>query len=209
MIIEGIHCAACIWLNEKILHETQGIVEVNINFTNNKAKVVWDSDEISLSEIIMRIRSIGYNAYAYDANIADEKASASKRDYFIKMMIAVFATMNIMMLSVAKYSGFFTGITPEVKHLIHIGEFILTTPVLFYSGWIFFKGAYFGLKNRIFKYGFLVSSGATLTYVYSLYIFLGGAGESYFDSVTMIITFVLVGKYLEVLGNKRCCGYFG
>lgn len=202
LIIEGIHCAACIWLNEKILYDTEGILEANINFTNNKAKIVWDSEVISLSEIIKRIRSIGYNAYAYDANVADEKASASKRDYFIRMMVAVFATMNIMMLSVAKYSGFFTGISQEVKHLIHLGEFILTTPVLFYSGWIFFKGAYFGLKNRILNMDFLVSSGATLTYIYSMYIFFGGAGESYFDSVTMIITFVLVGKYLEVLGKK-------
>ena len=202
LIIEGIHCAACIWLNEKILNETNGVLEANINFTNNKAKIIWDEEVISLSKIIEHIRAIGYNAYAYDANVADEKASASKRDYFIRMMIAVFATMNIMMLSVAKYSGFFTGITDEVKHLIHLGEFILTTPVLFYSGWIFFKGAYFGLKNRILNMDFLVSSGATLTYIYSIYIFLGGAGESYFDSVTMIITFVLIGKYLEVLGKK-------
>ncbi len=202
LIIEGIHCAACIWLNEKVLHDLTGIVEANINFTNNKAKIIWDSDEVKLSTIIEKIRSIGYNAYAYDANVADEKASQSKRDYFIRMMVAVFATMNIMMLGVGKYTGFFTGITDEVKHLIHIGEFILTTPVLFYSGWIFYKGAFYGLKNRILNMDFLVSAGATLTYIYSLYILFGGAGESYFDSVTMIITFVIVGKYLEVLGKK-------
>lgn len=202
LIIEGIHCAACIWLNEKILYDTNGILEANINFTNNKAKIVWDADEIRLSQIIEKIRSIGYNAYAYDANIADKQAIKTKRDYFIRMMVAVFATMNIMMLSVAKYTGFFTGITPEVKQMIHLGEFILSTPVLFYSGWIFFKGAYFGLKNKILNMDFLVASGATLTYIYSLYILFGGAGESYFDSVTMIITFVLVGKYLEVLGKK-------
>ena len=137
LIIEGIHCAACIWLNEKVLFNTDGIIDASINFTNNKAKIVWDGDKIALSQIIEKIRSIGYNAYAYNSKIADEKASSAKRDYFIRMMVAVFATMNIMMLSVAKYTGFFTGITPEVKHLIHIGEFILATPVLFYSGWIF------------------------------------------------------------------------
>jgi Cu+-exporting ATPase len=202
LIIEGIHCAACIWLNEKVLHDMDGIIEANINFTNNKAKIVWDEESVKLSKIIEKIRSIGYNAYAYDSNVAEEKANKSKRDYFIRMMVAVFATMNIMMLSVAKYTGFFTGISSEVKHLIHIGEFILTTPVLLYSGWIFYKGAYFGLKNRILNMDFLVASGATLTYIYSLYILFGGAGESYFDSVTMIITFVLVGKYLEVLGKK-------
>jgi len=202
LIIEGIHCAACVWLNEKILHDTQGLIEANINFTTNKAKVIWDNDELKLSDIILRIRSIGYNAYAYDSSIADEKATKAKREYFIKMMVAVIASMNIMMLSVAKYTGFFTGITPEVMKMIHIGEFILSTPVLFYSGWVFFKGAYFGLKNKILNMDFLVSSGALLTYIYSLFILFGAKGESYFDSVAMIITFVLVGKYLEVIGKK-------
>ena len=202
LIIEGIHCAACIWLNEKVLYNTDGIIDASINFTNNKAKIVWDSKKISLSQIIEKIRSIGYNAYAYNSKAADDKASSAKRDYFIRMMVAVFATMNIMMLSVAKYTGFFTGITPEVKHLIHLGEFILSTPVLFYSGWIFYRGAYYGLRNRILNMDFLVSSGATFTYVYSLFILFGAKGESYFDSVSMIITFVLVGKYLEVLGKK-------
>jgi len=202
LIIEGIHCAACVWLNEKILHDTKGLIDANINFTTNKAKITWDNDELKLSDIILRIRSIGYNAYAYDSSVADEKAIKAKREYFIKMMVAVIASMNIMMLSVAKYTGFFTGITPEVMHMIHIGEFLLSTPVLFYSGWVFYKGAYFGLKNKILNMDFLVSSGATLTYIYSLFILFGAKGESYFDSVAMIITFVLVGKYLEVIGKK-------
>ena len=202
LIIEGIHCAACVWLNEKILHDTKGIVEANINFTTNKARVIWDNEKLKLSEIILKIRSIGYNAYAYDSSIADLQASKAKRDYSIRMMVAVIASMNIMMLSVAKYTGFFTGISPEVKHMIHIGEFLLSTPVLFYSGWIFYKGAYYGLKNRMLNMDFLVSFGATLTYIYSLFILFGAKGESYFDSVAMIITFVLVGKYLEVIGKK-------
>ena len=202
LIIEGIHCAACIWLNEKILNELDGIIEVNINFTNNKAKIVFDEEEIKLSLIIKKIRAIGYNAYAYDSSLADEKSSKPKKDYFIKMMIAVFASANIMMLSVAKYTGFFTGIEDEVKDMIHLAEFILASPVLFYSGSIFFKGAFYALKNRMLNMDFLVCLGATLSYIYSIFILFGFKGESYFDSVTMIITFVLVGKYLEVIGKK-------
>ncbi|QOG12222.1 heavy metal translocating P-type ATPase [Arcobacter sp. FWKO B] len=202
LIIEGIHCAACVWLNEKILYSTDGIIEANINFTNYKARIVWDDSKIKLSDIILKIRSIGYDAYPYDSNIADEKATKAKRDYFMRMIVAVFGSMNIMMLGVAKYSGFFTGMDDDVKAMVHFGEFILTTPVLFYSGWVFFRGGYYGLKNKIINMDFLVASGATLTYIYSMYILFGGKGESYFDSVTMIITFVLVGKYLEVIGKK-------
>jgi len=202
LIIEGIHCAACVWLNEKILYETKGVIEANINFTTNKARITWDEEDLNLSDIILQIRSIGYNAYAYDSSLADEKATKAKRDYFIRMMVAVVGSMNIMMLGVAKYTGFFTGMSEEVKWMVHLGEFLLSTPVLFYSGWVFFKGAYFGLKNRILNMDFLVASGATLTYIYSLFILFGARGESYFDSVAMIITFVLVGKYLEVIGKK-------
>ncbi|MCT7912056.1 heavy metal translocating P-type ATPase [Arcobacter lacus] len=202
LIIEGIHCAACVWLNEKILYDTKGIVEANINFTTNKARITWDDDILKLSQIILKIRSIGYNAYAYDSSVADIAASKAKQDYFVRIMVAVVCTMNIMMLSVAKYTGFFTGITPEVMQMIHLGEFILSTPVLFYSGWVFYKGAYYGLKNKMVTMDLAVSTGATLSYIYSLTILLGAKGDSYFDSVAMIITFVLVGKYLEVIGKK-------
>ena len=202
LVIEGIHCAACVWLNEKILDETDGIVEAHINFTNNKAKIVWDEDTVKLSTIIDKIRSIGYNAYPYERTKEDIKASSKKRDYFIRMGVAIFGSMNIMMIGIAKYAGFFTGMKPEHLQLVHIAEFIFSTPVLFYSGWIFFRGAYYGLKNNIVNMDLLVSSGATLTYIYSLYVLFGGSGHSYFDSVAMIITFVLVGKYLEVIGKK-------
>ena len=202
LILEGIHCAACVWLNEKVLYDTKGVIEANINFTTNKARVVFNSDILKLSDIIKKIRSVGYNAYAYDSSIADKEASKAKQDYFVRMMVAVVCTMNIMMLSVAKYTGFFTGMSIEVKNMIHLAEFILATPVLFFSGFVFYKGAYFGLKNRIVNMDLLVSSGATMTYVYSLFVLFGAKGESYFDSVAMIITFVLVGKYLEVIGKK-------
>ncbi len=202
LIIEGIHCAACIWLNEKVLAQTDGIVEASINFTNNKAKIVWDEDIIKLSEIIDKIRSIGYNAYPYDRSESEKKATRNKRDYFLRMSVAIFASMNIMMIGVAKYTGFFTGMEEDMLRLIHMAEFIFATPVVFYSGWIFFRGAYYGLKNKILNMDFLVSSGATLIYIYSLYVLFGGDGHSYFDSAAMIITFVLVGKYLEVIGKK-------
>ena len=203
LIIEGIHCAACVWLNEKILHDTNGILEANINFTNNKAKIIWDDDIIKLSEIIEKIRSIGYDAFAYTIGDSDKIATKAKREYFTKIMVAVFATMNIMMIGVAKYTGFFTGIDPQIKHFIHVAEFIFATPVLFYSGQVFFKGAYFGIKNKIVNMDLLVATGSSLTYLYSIFVLFGlSPGESYFDSVSMIITFVLVGKYLEVLGKK-------
>jgi len=203
LIIEGIHCSACVWLNEKVLHKTDGIIEATINYTNNKAKVVWDPEEIKLSKIIETIRSIGYNAYPYDASLQEERANKTKKSYYSRILTGVFGTMNIMWIAIAQYTGYFTGMQQGFKDILNVAEFILATPVLFYSGWIFFRGAYYGFKNRIVNMDTLVASGAVLAYIYSIYAMTTQTGEVYFDSVVMIITFVLVGKYLEVLSKKH------
>ena len=203
LIIEGIHCSACVWLNEKVLHNQKGVIEATINYSNNKAKVIWDDDEISLSKIIETIRSIGYNAYPYDPKLQEERATKARNEYYSRILVGVFATMNIMWIAIAQYTGYFTGMEKSHKNILNIAEFILATPTLFYSGWIFFRGAWYGLKNRFINMDVLVATGATLAYLYSIYAMVTQKGEVYFDSVTMIITFVLVGKYLEILSKKR------
>jgi Cu+-exporting ATPase len=201
LVIEGIHCSACVWLNEKIIHRTAGVVEADINFTNHKAKIVYDSSVIKLSEIVDRIRSIGYNAYAYDPRLQESKVNKLREDFYVRVAFALFATMNIMWIAVAQYAGFFTGMKLDIKYILDMAEFILATPTLFFSGWIFFKGAYFGLKNRVVNMDFLVSFGATLIYLYSIYAMFSSK-HTYFEATTMIITFILVGKYLENMGKK-------
>ncbi|MCW9027005.1 MAG: heavy metal translocating P-type ATPase metal-binding domain-containing protein, partial [Thiovulaceae bacterium] len=203
LVIEGIHCSACVWLNEKALHKMDGVIEANINFTNNKATIVWADDVVKLSQIIDMIRSIGYNAFAYDSASGETYANKERKSYYLKMSVAIFASMNIMWIAVAQYAGYFTGITQNVKTILNIAEWILATPVLFYSGWVFFRGAYYGLKTKVVNMDLLVATGALLTYIYSIYITMMEEGEAYFDSVSMIITFVLIGKFLEVLSKKN------
>ncbi len=203
LIIEGIHCSACVWLNEKVLHKTPGVIEATINYTNNKAKVVWDPEEIRLSKIIETIRSIGYNAYPYDPALQEERAVKTRKEYYSRILVAVFGSMNIMWIAIAHYAGYFSGMEQRFKDILNVAEFILATPVLFYSGWVFFRGAYYGYKNKIVNMDTLVASGALSAYIYSIYAMVTQRGEVYFDSVAMIITFVLVGKYLEVLSKKQ------
>ncbi len=203
LIVEGIHCSACVWLNEKVLYKSDGIIEANINYTNHKAKIVWDPKVLKLSNIIQKIRSIGYNAYPYDASIQEERINKLRKDYYARLLVGVFATMNIMWIAIAQYISYFSGMSPKYKNILNIAEFILATPTLFYTGWIFFKGAYYGLKNRFVNMDYLVATGASLAYIYSIYAMISGNGEVYFDSVTMIITFIFIGKYLEVLSKKK------
>jgi len=203
LVIEGIHCSACVWLNEKALHKMDGVIEADINFTNNKATILWADNVVKLSQIIDMIRAIGYNAFPYDASVQESYANKERKDYYLRMSVAIFSTMNIMWIAVAQYAGYFSGITQDMKTILNIAEGILATPVLFYSGWVFFRGAYYGIKTKVVNMDILVSTGALLTYIYSIYITLVESGEAYFDSVSMIITFVLIGKFLEVLSKKN------
>ncbi len=203
LIIEGIRCAACVWLNEKVLHKAKGIVEASVNGTNHKAKIIWDDELIKLSEIIRIIESIGYRATPYDPRLQEEHANAKRREYNARLLVAIFATMNIMWIAIAQYTGYFTGIRDDMKNILNFAEFVLATPALFYTGWVYFRGAYYGLKNTHVNMDLLVATGSSLVYLYSLYAMFSGKGEVYFDSVTMIVTFVFAGKYLEVLTQKK------
>ena len=202
LIIENIHCIACVWLNQKILNAMSGIIKVDINFTNNKAKIVFDRAQIRLSEIIEKIRAIGYDAQGYDPEMLENINAKERKSYYTRMIVGVFCTMNIMWIAVAQYSGYFLGMEREVKDILNLAGFALSTPTLFYSGFIFFRSGYFGLKNGFINMDLLVAVGSTLTYLYSIYAALSRSGETYFESVTMIITFVLIGKFLEILTKK-------
>ncbi|MBN2869423.1 MAG: cadmium-translocating P-type ATPase, partial [Campylobacterales bacterium] len=203
LVIEGIHCAACVWLNEKALHKMAGVIEAHINYTNNKARITWDPHTVKLSAIIDMVRAIGYNAFPYDATLQEARANKERKEYYLRMAVATFATMNMMWVAIAQYAGYFTGITQEVKTILNVAEWFLATPVLFYSGWVFYRGAYYGLKNKTINMDLLVVTGSSLAYFYSIYITVLEKGEAYFDSVAMIITFVLFGKFLEVLSRKN------
>jgi Cu+-exporting ATPase len=203
LIIEGIHCSACVWLNEKVLHRLDGILEADINFTTHKARIIYDPNGVSLSKIFETIASIGYIAYPYDKKAGEERTQKQRRDYYARLLVGLFSTMNVMWIALAQYAGYFSGIKEEYKNILNIAEFILATPALFYTGGPYFKGAYYGLKNRFINMDFLVITGATLTYIYSIYTMITKSGEVYFDSATMIITFVFIGKFLEVQSKKK------
>lgn len=162
---------------------------------------------MKLSRIIELIRAIGYDAHPYDPMVQEVRANNERREYYTRVVVGIFCTMNIMWIAIAQYAGYFSGMDARVRYILDFASFILATPALFYSGWIFFRGAYFGLKNGLITMDLLISSGASLGYFYSIYAAFTERGETYFESVTMIITFVLIGKFLEIKGKKKCRGF--
>lgn len=203
IIIDGIHCTACVWLNEKVLVDKDGVLEVSINASTNKARIVWDDSQIKLPEIFNTIMAIGYKAIPYDADRANERYSAKRRDYYSRLLVGVFVTMNIMWIAVALYGGYFSGMSRDIKDMLHFTEFLLATPVLFYTGSSFFKGAKTSVKTKVPNMDLLIVVGTLTTYLYSVYAMLSRSGEVYFESVVMLITFVFAGRYAEFISKKR------
>ena len=202
LVIGGIHCAACVWLNEHILSMQKGIKKASINYTNNKAKILFDSAQISLSRIFELIESIGYVAHIYDPKVQEEQLAQTQRSFFISFVVGVFCTMSIMMVAIAQYVGYFYGMQPLMKDVLNLVACLLATPVLFYTGRVFFSGAYYGLRQGYIGMDFLVAFGASLTFIYSIYASITRSGESYFESVAMIILFVFSGKFLEMRARR-------
>lgn len=198
LIIEGIHCAACVWLNEAALQKQQGIISANINYTNNKAKIVFDPRAIKLSAIFSLISSIGYEAHIYDPSTQENLLAKESKSYFTSFVVGVFCTMSIMMVAIAQYAGYFKGMSADMKSVLNLISCLLATPVLFFTGRVFFVGAYYGVKQGYVGMDFLVAFGASLTFAYSVYASFAGVGEPYFESVAMIVLFVFSGKFLEI-----------
>lgn len=202
-VIEGVVCAACVWLNEQILAKIHGIKEIKINYTTHKAKILFDPNETNFQNIYDEIAKIGYRAIVYDPQDKEQNDNVRNREYYIKLAVAIFCAMNVMWVNVGQYSGFFSGIDSISSNILNLASFILTTPVLFFCASNFYKQAYRGLKNGVIGMELLVVTGASLVYCYSIYAWLSESGHTYFESVCMIILFVLSAKFLESLSQKR------
>ncbi|TGK12739.1 heavy metal translocating P-type ATPase [Leptospira kmetyi] len=195
--IGKIHCSACVWLNEKVLSEQEGVLETRINFATGRMKLVYDRNRIDLNRIFAIIRRIGYEPSLYSPLKAETKVGLFSKDLFLRMALAGFSWGNIMLFSIGLYAGYFTGIEMEFKRLFHYVSWIFATPVYLYSGYPFYKGAIESVKRRILSMDTLLFSGVSLAYFYSVYVTLSDKGEVYFDSVCTIYFFILIGKFLE------------
>ena len=195
LLVEGIHCPACVWLIEKTLTPMAGVLEAKVNLTARQLHLRWDNNRIKLSQVMRRLADIGYAAAPFDPASAEQSLKAQNRDLLFRIAFAGFAAMNMMWVSIALYAGASEG---EFRNLFHWVGFVLATPTLLYSGWIFFRGALTGLRHRHLTMDLPIAIGATTTWSYSTWVTVSGTrvGEVYFDTVVNFIFIILIGRYL-------------
>ena len=147
IIIEGIHCAACIWIIEKVLMETEGVEAARINFSTNRAHIQWDAAKIGIKEILSKITSLGYGAIPYDPSLSENPLALKSNDALLRLVVAGFCTLAAMFLAEGLYAGYFWGIDSSSRNFMQWLSLVITAPVVFYSGMPFMRGAYNGLRN--------------------------------------------------------------
>lgn len=201
VLISGIHCPACIWLNEKALSNLEGVLELNISATTSKARVLFDERKTALEEILNLIIAIGYDPKPFNA-IKSAKNSLS-REYYARLIVALACSMNIMWVAIALYSGYFEGLSLGAKKILHFAEFVLASPPVFYTASVFYRSALSSLKLRQINMDVNVSLGILSVYFYSVYAMLSGAEQVYFDSACMLVTFIFAGKFLQTKATQK------
>ncbi|MGB9094194.1 MAG: heavy metal translocating P-type ATPase metal-binding domain-containing protein, partial [Gallionella sp.] len=203
LLVEGIHCAACVWLIEKALAAMEGVVRAEVNLARQRLWLQWDPSRVALSGIIRRLAHLGYAAVPFDQEGAEGRVLRYNRRLLFRMGFAGFGAMNIMWISIALYAGSFSGIEAEYRQFFHWVGFAIATPVLLYSGGPFLTSAWRGLALRHFTMDLPIAIGASTTYGYSLWQTLHGTGEVYFDTVVTFVFIILTGRYLEAMAKRN------
>ncbi|MFA7240663.1 MAG: heavy metal translocating P-type ATPase [Sulfuricellaceae bacterium] len=197
LILEGITCAACIWLNERHLRQLPGVLEAQVNYATHRARISWDDETIKLSQILKEIQLLGYNAHPYSAERQETLRKQQRARDLRRISIAGLSAGQVMMLAVALYAGAAFGMEQSTAHMLRYFSLALTLPVVFYAAWPFYQSAWYALAARNVNMDVPVSIGIIGAFIGSAWTTLHGDGVVYYDAITMFCLFLLGSRFLE------------
>ena len=194
--VDGLRCASCVWVTENVLQRTAGVAEATLSYATGRARVRWDPEKVRLGEVVGRISTLGYRP-----RILGEEAEPD-RDLLIRLGVAAFAAMNIMMLSAALYTGWLGGMDPRYVALFQWISLALAAPVALWCAEPFFLGAVTGLRHGVLHMDLPIALGVAVLFGHGLVVTVVG-GDTYLDSMGMLVTLLLAGRVLESRGRRR------
>ncbi|MBT8338821.1 MAG: heavy metal translocating P-type ATPase [Desulfatitalea sp.] len=199
IVVEGMWCPACAWVIGAALDNLDGVYSARCDFSTDRLRCTYDPVRITPAGIRAQMTHMGYHPLDDDS---DEKNSTLRRE-FVRMAICGLLSVNIMMLSWALYSGFFTTLTRTEIGYIAWPVFVMTTLVFFYGGGPILRKAWAGLRHGAPGMEALIIMGAGSAYAYSLFHLWSGSLHLYFDTTAMLISLLLLGKLLESRAKLR------
>lgn len=195
--VNNLRCAACTWLIESRLDELEGISKCQVNLTNQRMRVIWNEDKLPISRILAVINEIGYEAKPYRQDTHEAMLARHNNQMLLRLGIAALGSMQAMMYAVALYFGEYSDMLIFQRDFLRWVSLFVSTPVFFYAGIPFFTSAWSAIRARQVNMDVPVSLALIITFFASLYATITGQGETYYDSVSMFIFFLLAGRYIE------------
>ncbi|CAN5830810.1 cation-translocating P-type ATPase [soil metagenome] len=194
--IEGMSCAGCIAKIEDGLARVPGVASARVNFTSRRIRILHDAlAEESLQAAIGRL---GFTARPFVGD-TEGAARSESRSLVLAMAVAGFAAMNVMLLSVAIWSG----AEGPTRSLFHWLSALIALPTIAFAGQPFFRSAWAALRHGRTNMDVPISIGVTLTAAMSLYETVTGGHDAYFDGAVMLLFFLLAGRFLDSAMRAR------
>ncbi|MGY4310089.1 Cu2+-exporting ATPase [Bradyrhizobium sp. USDA 4369] len=203
LAVEGVSCAGCMAKIERGLSALPDVTLARVNLTDRRVALEWKQGTLDPAKFIDRLAELGYKAYPFEKASAEATEAEESRFLLRCLGVAAFATMNVMMLSVPVWSGNVSDMLPEQRDFFHWLSAVIALPAVAYAGQPFFRSAWRALKNGNVNMDVPICIGVILALGMSLVETFHHAEHAYFDAAIMLLTFLLVGRYLDQNMRRR------
>jgi P-type Cu2+ transporter len=203
LAVEGVSCAGCMAKIERGLSAFPDVTLARVNLTNRRVALEWKQGTLDPVRFIDRLAELGYQAYPFETESAEAKEAEQSRFLLRCLAVAAFATMNVMMLSIPVWSGNVGDMLPEQRDFFHWLSALIALPAAAYAGQPFFRSALSALRARGVNMDVPISIGVILALGMSLVETINHAEHAYFDAAIMLLTFLLVGRFLDQNMRRR------
>lgn len=200
---EGIHCAACVWLLEKLPFALDGVLECRVNYRRATLSLRWSSQRVALSRVARFVDSLGYPVHPVRGTKLGEIRAREDRTQLVRIGVAGAMAGNVMLLSFALYAGMFSGIEARFEHLFRWISMGLGLTSLAWPGATFLRGAISALRTRTLHMDVPIAVGLSVGAVAGVVNTVRGAGEIYFDTLTVLVFLLLVGRWIQARQQRR------
>ncbi|MGC2857011.1 heavy metal translocating P-type ATPase metal-binding domain-containing protein [Novispirillum sp. DQ9] len=201
LMVEGLHCAACVWLIESLLRRQPGVVNARVNMTTRRLTLVWRTAETEVNTIVEPVLRIGYRLVPYDPTRLGAQTALHEKELLRCMAVAGFAAGNIMLLSVSVWAGVDMG--PNTRDLFHWISALIAFPTIAYAVRPFARSAFSALRAGRTNMDVPITLAVCLAAVMSLWETARSGHHAYFDASVMLLFFLLIGRYLDSRARGR------
>ena len=197
LLTDGMRCAACAWLIDRALAREDGVLDSTANAVTGRIRISWDPQRAALSQLLQRLSLLGYRPYLAGGEASERARLADRRRWLLRLGIAGLGAFQAMMLAEALYLDVNNTMPVPTRDFFRWLTFLVSTPVVFYSGWPFLIGAWRELRNRHLGMDTLIASSTLLAYFASLVETIRGGPHVWYDAAVMFVFLLLAARMLE------------